>query len=220
MGAIWKACRLEPVAENGNLSGPLFFGRQVGLGDVVVSAFEDSDNGGYPVFVDPLLAEREDDLVAPWYISDALLYLLAQPNPGDDYIAWPSSGTITDLLETLAPPSGSILLDPSQMVTATVHVAPLQMTETIQAQASVVNKGSDVDTTGSPPSVSLTVSGPSPILSQLASANLQVVLDVSGKGAGHYDIAPQVQNLPQGISLDSTATQTVAVDLASTTPSS
>jgi YbbR domain-containing protein len=120
----------------------------------------------------------------------------------------------------LAPPSGSILLDPTQMVTATVHVAPLQMTETIQAQASVVNKGSDVDTTGSPPFVSLTVTGPSPILAQLASTNLQVVLDVSGKGAGHYDIAPQVRNLPQGISLDSTAPQTVAVDLASTTPSS
>jgi YbbR domain-containing protein len=111
------------------------------------------------------------------------------------------------------------LLDPSQTVTATVHVTPLQMTETIQAQASIVNKGADVDTTGSPPFVSLTVSGPSPILSQLANSKMQVVLDVSGKGAGHYDIAPQVQNLPQGITLDS-APQTVAVDLASTTPPS
>ncbi len=120
----------------------------------------------------------------------------------------------------LAPPSGSILLDPSQMITATVHVTPLQMTETVQAQPSVINKAADVDTTGSLPSVSLTLTGPSPTLSQLANGDLQVVLDVSGKSAGQYDISPQVQNLPQGITLDTTTPQTVPVDLVASPPSS
>src|SRR5579883_292000 len=61
--------------------------------------------GDFPVFIDPLLSEREDadsededpseggtdagDLVAPWYISDALKYLISQPNGGDDYLDWP-----------------------------------------------------------------------------------------------------------------------------------
>src|SRR5262249_7680266 len=66
----------------------------------------DEDTGNYPVFIDPLLVEREESAgtayVAPWYIGDAILYLLAQPNPGDDYVKWPNSATITQLLDTLA----------------------------------------------------------------------------------------------------------------------
>jgi YbbR domain-containing protein len=119
----------------------------------------------------------------------------------------------------LAPPTGSILLDPTQRITATVHVTPLQMTETVQAQPSVINLPADVGATGSLPPVSLTLTGPSPTLSQLAGGNLQVVLDVSGKAAGQYNLSPQVQNLPQGITLDNTNPQTVPVELVASNTS-
>ena len=82
----------------------------------------DEEVGNYPVFIDPLLSEREEsegkNYVAPWYISDAILYLLAQPNPGDDYVLWPDFATITQLLNTLAPPSGSDILDPATAVSS------------------------------------------------------------------------------------------------------
>ena len=80
----------------------------------------DEETGNYPVFIDPLLIEREEsageDYVAPWYISDAILYLLAQPNPGDDYVLWPNSTTIMQFLDTLAPPAGSDILNPATAV--------------------------------------------------------------------------------------------------------
>ena len=110
-------CRFNPASQRpGSMGG--YLGNSTP--DALYTVPEDSDDGGYPVFVDPLLAERqaeeESELVEPWYIADALLYLLAQPNPGDDYINWPSGGTIEDLLETLAPPPGSTTFDPETAV--------------------------------------------------------------------------------------------------------
>jgi hypothetical protein len=106
-------CRFNPADQRpGSMGG--YLGNSTP--DALYTVPEGSNDGGYPVFVDPLLAEREDDLVEPWYISDSLLYLLALPNPGDDYIAWPSSDTITDLLETLAPPPGSTTFNPQTAV--------------------------------------------------------------------------------------------------------
>jgi hypothetical protein len=88
---------------------------------------EDGGGGdsGYPVFLDPLLLEKQEadggniTYLSPWYVSDALLYLiLAQPNPGDDYVTWPDGKTIASVLETKVPPDGETVFDPESAVPA------------------------------------------------------------------------------------------------------
>jgi hypothetical protein len=103
---IEAPCRFNPQGTRSN--GTTGF-----LGNATPNALytiTQSEPTGYPVFTDPLLVEREmaegNHLVDAWFVADALLYLLVQPNPGDPYITWPSSGTINQLLETLVPPPG------------------------------------------------------------------------------------------------------------------
>lgn len=80
------------------------------------------DQFGYPVFLEPLLEEREiaeeATYLEEWYVSDAMLYLLAQPNEADDYVTWPDSGDILALLESLAPPPGSTVFNRTTAVKA------------------------------------------------------------------------------------------------------
>ena len=84
--------------------------------------------GDFPVFIDPLLSEREQvnqeeenpdeggtdagTLVAPWYVSDAIKYLLSQPNPGDKLVAWPKFADLDKLLQARYP-DGTGPFDPS-----------------------------------------------------------------------------------------------------------
>jgi hypothetical protein len=94
--------------------------------------------GDFPVFIDPLLSEREVEdsededpaegagdagqLVAPWYISDALKYLISQPNPGDDFLSYPKFNALDDLLNAQYPPPGSDTFDPATAVKANVMI--------------------------------------------------------------------------------------------------
>ena len=85
--------------------------------------------GDFPVFVDPLLTEREvadseapNDLVTPWHVSDAVKYLLSQPNPGDDYLSWPTFSGLDALLNAQYPPQGSDTFNPNSTVKANVMI--------------------------------------------------------------------------------------------------
>ena len=95
----------------------------------------DSQSGDtYPVFLDPLLEEREildsevGDLIAPWYLDDALLYLvLCVDTPGDAYISWPSAGTINQLTATLIPAPGQPF-DPATATSANLVICDYDAT--------------------------------------------------------------------------------------------
>jgi YbbR domain-containing protein len=116
----------------------------------------------------------------------------------------------------LVPPNGSLLLQPAQMITATVHVIPMQLTESVQVLPSVTHTGADVVVADNPPPVTLTITGSAPNLAALGGGQLQVSLDAGGNGPGHYMLTPEVQNLPAGAVLDSVNPQQISVDLVST----
>jgi YbbR domain-containing protein len=113
----------------------------------------------------------------------------------------------------LAPPSGTLLLQPNQTVNVTIRVTPLTTTQTLRVTPSAINVPSGLVVTNTPVPVALTISGPAPTLATLSSADIR---DVTGKGPGQYRISPQVRNLPQGMSLPRTEPGPVEVDLAAT----
>lgn len=114
----------------------------------------------------------------------------------------------------LVAPTGTLLLQPDQTVNVTVRVRPLVMTQTLRVSPSVVNLPNDVTLTRPPDAVAVTIAGPAPTLSTLGAVDLRVVLDVAGKGPGQYQITPDVQNLPAGMTLESVGPHQVLVDLS------
>ncbi len=94
-------CRFNPSDNSiGAIGG--FIGNSVGY-----IYFSESDAGHYPVFVDPLLLERNEGLTEYWGIGGVLKYLMTvEPNPVDDsvtpYVQFPTFGSLDGLLETLA----------------------------------------------------------------------------------------------------------------------
>jgi hypothetical protein len=122
---IHASCRFNPSDNSVGAQGGI-------LGNSTPNAFYTSiinpttnQTENYPVFIDPLLIERgfeeqnnDQYYVEPWFISDAILYILSQPNPGDAYVVWPSNATITTILSTLVPPPGSNTFNPETAVPA------------------------------------------------------------------------------------------------------
>jgi YbbR domain-containing protein len=127
------------------------------------------------------------------------------------------NGLTTTAVRTvgLVPPPNTLLLDPTQTVSVTVQVAPLTITNTIRVQPSVINLEPGLTVASQPSQVAVTISGPQPTLSGLGARDFRVVLDVGGKkDPGQYDVAPTVQNLPEGMDVEAVDPQTVSVQLA------
>lgn len=108
---IHDECRFNPADQRpGSLGGILGNATPDQFYTVPVDSAGNKDQANaYPVFVDPLLLERQQAagggtvLVDQWYVGDALIYLLQQPSPADDYVNWPSNGTVKQILGTYAP---------------------------------------------------------------------------------------------------------------------
>ena len=84
-------------------------------------------NGVYPVFLDQGVEEYDEandtNYVSPWWISDALLYLLnCEVGDSANYVQWPTYSTLESLLVTYYPPSGSAVLNAATAVTADVMI--------------------------------------------------------------------------------------------------
>jgi YbbR domain-containing protein len=119
----------------------------------------------------------------------------------------------------LNPPDRTLLLQPGQTVTVTVRVTTLTVSQTVRVPPSVINLSGNVALVRPPDSVSVTVRGPAPAFANLAlNANdFRVVLDISGKGAGRWEIEPRVQ-LPVGLNLEDVQPARVPVDLRELPP--
>src|SRR5919199_5764079 len=115
----------------------------------------------------------------------------------------------------LVPPPRTLLLQPGQTVTVTVSLTPLTVSQTVRVPPSVINIGPNVQLAAPPPAVAVSVSGPAPALAALTlnPNDFRVVLDVSGKGAGTYDIEPKAQRVPSGLTLESIDPSRVSVQL-------
>jgi hypothetical protein len=87
-------CRFNPSDSSVGAQGG-YIGNAVG--DDYQSKLEDGTP--YPVFIDPLVLERDDDESDYWSVGDALKYLMTViPNPvddnGDEYVQFPTLSTI------------------------------------------------------------------------------------------------------------------------------
>jgi YbbR domain-containing protein len=120
----------------------------------------------------------------------------------------------------LAPPARTLLLQPGQTVTVTVSVTALTVSQTVRVPPSVTNIGPNVQLATPPSAVAVTVSGPAPALAALTlnPNDFRVVLDVSGKGAGTYDVEPNAQRVPSGLTLESIDPSRVSVQLREVPP--
>jgi len=102
------SCRFNPSDNSvGALGG--YIGNSVGF-----TYYSSADPGNYPVFVDPLVLERADDLTDYWDVGGVLKYLMAvEPNQVDDagneYVQFPTFSSIDAIVEAYAAPSAGVL---------------------------------------------------------------------------------------------------------------
>jgi YbbR domain-containing protein len=131
------------------------------------------------------------------------------------------SGISTTVVRSvpLNPPAGTLLLQTGQTVTVTARVTTLTVSQTVNVPASVINLAGGVQLVRPPTPVSVTARGPAPAFSSLALTpnDFRVVLDLTGKGAGRWDIEPRVQ-LPTGLNLDNVQPAKVTVELREAPP--
>src|SRR6266536_1045609 len=119
----------------------------------------------------------------------------------------------------LNPRQGTLLLQPGQTVTVTVRVTTLTVSQTVNVPPSVINLAGNMQLVRPPNPVSVTARGPAPAFTSLAlnAADFRVILDLTGKGAGRWDIEPRVQ-LPTGLNLDNVQPTRVTVELREVPP--
>ncbi|MDQ6672732.1 MAG: CdaR family protein [Chloroflexota bacterium] len=120
----------------------------------------------------------------------------------------------------LAPSQGTLLLQTGQTVTVTVRVTALAVTQTVRVPPSVVNLSGAIQLARPPDLVSVTISGPAPVLSSLIAnpKDFKVTLDVGGKGPGSYTVDVKVQQVPAGLTLDDFQPKQVQVELQNVLP--
>jgi YbbR domain-containing protein len=151
-----------------------------------------------------------------------------QGSPGDleavDYVPTQPvdvTGISTTVVRTvpLVPPPGTLLLQPGQTVTVTVRVTTLTVSQTVNVPPSVINLAGNVQLVRPPGPVSVTARGPAPAFASVAlnPSDFRVTLDLTGKGAGSWDIEPRVQ-LPTGLNLENVQPTRATVELREVPP--
>jgi YbbR domain-containing protein len=101
----------------------------------------------------------------------------------------------------VVPPQGLTLLQP-QPVSLTVRVTALTTSQTLRVTPTIQGLGPGLLIGGDVPQVDVTLSGPAPTLQTITPRDFQVVLDLSGLGAGQQQVEPKVA-VPGGFTLTS-----------------
>jgi YbbR domain-containing protein len=116
----------------------------------------------------------------------------------------------------LSPPPRTLLLQDGQMVTLTVRVTTLPVTQTVRVPPSVINLSGTVQLAHPLDLVAVTIAGPAPALQNLTlnPNDFKVIVDASGKGPGRYTLDVKVQQVPSGLNLQDFTPKQVQVDLA------
>lgn len=110
------------------------------------------------------------------------------------------SGATEDItqLVSLSPPEGIQLLD-SRAVRVTINVQPLQGGTSLLVPVELVGLEPGLQAEASPEDVQVFLSGPLPVLQELAQNpdRVRVVIDLTQRGPGTYTLRPEVRTLPQ-----------------------
>lgn len=107
----------------------------------------------------------------------------------------------TDDFETLVdlnlPADVSVIGDPKVLVQ--VSIAAIESSLSISLPVEVIGLAPGLEANPAPTTVDVILSGPVPVLNTLGSGDVRVVVDLSGYGAGIYQLIPQVDILPEQV---------------------
>ena len=107
----------------------------------------------------------------------------------------------TDDFETLVdlnlPADVSVIGDPKVLVQ--VSIAAIESSLSISLPVEVIGLAPGLEAFAAPTTVDVILSGPVPVLNTLGSGDVRVVVDLSGYGAGIYQLIPQVDILPEQV---------------------
>lgn len=112
-------------------------------------------------------------------------------------------------VELNLPQGISIIKD--QKVLVQVSIAAIDTSMTISLPVDYINLDPGLSAAISPVSANVILSGPMPVLANLKPTDIRVVVDLSGKGPGSYQLAPSVAFLPSRVAADSILPATVQV---------
>ncbi len=121
-----------------------------------------------------------------------------------------ASQDIETYLELVLPPDVTLLGETSVLVQ--VGIAPIEGSSTISNRpVEVTGLGPGLKAQISPALVDVILSGPLPLLETLRATDIRVSIDLNGRGAGSYQLTPNVTILVQGLSVESILPGTVQV---------
>jgi YbbR domain-containing protein len=127
---------------------------------------------------------------------------------------------IATRLKLSLPPGISVIGDQTVLVQA--GVSPIESSVTLSGQRiEILGLESNLNVQISPTSVDIILSGPLPILDTLTRQSVRVTVDLTGLGAGTYQLAPGVEVLVANIAAESILPNTIEIlltPLDSTTP--
>lgn len=122
-------------------------------------------------------------------------------------------GAQTDVTRAIAVelPEG-LSSDDRLLVTVVVQISPIDGTVTLEVTPQFINLLDGLEAAPELPTVSVTVSGPLPVLNTLTADDIILTVDVEGLGAGAYDLEPSL-DLPEGVMQETLRPETVSVTL-------
>jgi len=117
-------------------------------------------------------------------------------------------------------PAGVIAVGKST-IRVNVSISPILGSKTITAiPIDVVSSQPDLQVEISPDRVDVIFSGPLPTLDQLKISDIRVLIDLTGKKPGTYQVEPQVEIDIPDVQVESILPATIGVEISASTPSS
>jgi YbbR domain-containing protein len=105
-----------------------------------------------------------------------------------------------------------------QTVLVEVGIAAIESSLTLTRQLEIEGLASGLYASPSPDSVSVIISGPLPVLEQLALSDVRVVLDLRSISVGTHQLTPEVILLPSGLVAQAVLPATIEVTVSRTPP--
>ena len=111
----------------------------------------------------------------------------------------------TDDLELrlrLVLPEG-VFVDGEQSVLVQIGIAAIESSITLSLPVELIGLAPGLDASLSPDTADVILSGPLPVLTGLQPLDVRVVLDLAGLLPGEYNLAPRIEIIPLGVTIDS-----------------
>ncbi len=122
---------------------------------------------------------------------------------------------VTSDITTTVPlnmPSGISVVN-DQKAVVHIGVNPIIGSVTFSIPVSVIGLGPGLEAQVNPTTVNVALTGPVAVLNALKPTDISVVLDMTGKDIGNYQVAPDVLSLPSSLSTESISPSPIEVTL-------